>query len=88
MLKRLLAAIPMFILAFGGGAFAQTQHWCNEYANQAVISAMQNRSYGCGFTGLRWSSSYRVHYSWCITVPQPVSLQERLARQAGIKSCR
>jgi hypothetical protein len=87
MLKLTFSAIPMCCLAMGDGAFAQTPQWCNEYANQAVISATQNKDFDCGFKGGRWGFDYLVHYNWCMTVPQPVSLQERLARQAGIKSC-
>jgi len=70
-----------------GDALAQSDQWCNEYANQAVISASQNKDFDCGLTGGRWGFDYRVHYNWCMTVPQPVSLQERLARQASIKKC-
>ncbi len=70
-----------------GPARAQSDQWCNEYANQAVISAAQNKDFGCGFNGGRWGFDYRVHYNWCMTVPQPAAMQERLARQAATKSC-
>jgi hypothetical protein len=52
-----------------------------------VISAAQNKDFGCGFNGGRWGFDYRVHFNRCMTVPQPVAMQERLARQAAIKSC-
>jgi hypothetical protein len=85
------AAIGGLMLGFIAGgsdpALAQSDQWCNEYANQAVISATQNKDFDCGFTGGRWGFDYRVHYNWCMTVPQPVAMQERLARQGGIKSC-
>jgi hypothetical protein len=89
MRARFLAAITITVSILGsaGGALAQSDQWCNKYANQAVISAAFNKAYGCGFTGGRWGFDYRVHYNWCITVPQPVAMQERLARQANIKSC-
>jgi len=84
-----LAAILLLGLAIGSvdDARAQSAQWCNEYANQAVISATQNKDYGCGFTGGRWGFDYQVHYGWCMTVAQPVAMQERLARQASIKKC-
>jgi hypothetical protein len=73
--------------AGAGDVVAQSDQWCNEYANQAVISATQNKDFDCGLTGGRWGFDYRVHYNWCMTVAQPVAMQERLARQAGIKKC-
>ena len=84
----LIAGTAIATGLIGGTAVrAQSDQWCNEYANQAVISAAQNKDFDCGYTGGRWGFDYRVHYNWCMTVPQPVSLQERLARQAGIKKC-
>jgi hypothetical protein len=78
--------ISGLILASASGALAQSDQWCNEYANQAVIATTQNKDFGCGFNGGRWGFDYRVHYNWCMTVPQPIAVQERLARQANIKS--
>ena len=83
----LAAASCSLALACTTVASAQSPRWCNEYANQAVISATQNKTMGCGFWGGRWGFNYRVHYNWCMSVPQDVALQERLLRQRAIQSC-
>jgi len=67
-----------------GSAIADSPAYCNEYANQAVISATQNASFHCGFTGSRWSFNYQEHYGWCVTAPHSQTVSERLIRHQGL----
>lgn len=70
-----------------GSSFAAPASYCRDYANQAVISATQNMSHGCGFTGLRWIANYQVHYNWCIGARYEDAVQERALRAQGIVAC-
>ncbi len=60
---------------------------CREYAEQAVISASQNRQWGCGFGGRRWSFNYEEHLDWCRSVGYDQALGERLTRQRMLHAC-
>jgi len=89
MLSRLLGiACPCILLASTQPAPAAS-HWafCNEYANQAVISASMNMSHGCGFTGSRWGLDYRVHFNWCMSASNDDAMSERMLRKQGIQAC-
>jgi hypothetical protein len=69
-------------------ASAQSPGFCNEYANQAVISASQNRGMGCGYSGLRWSFSYQAHFNWCMSSNPNNAMSERFTRKHMIQACR
>jgi len=82
-----LALVTGSALPLAGSAAADSPAYCNEYANQAVISATQNASFHCGFTGNRWSFNYQEHYGWCLTAAHSQTLSERLIRKNAIVSC-
>lgn len=67
-------------LAHAGGCF--------EYANQAVISAAQNRAWGCGYYGLRWTENFNAHLAYCRRVGYPAAYPERIERQRALHACR
>lgn len=79
------AALTVVASAFG----AQTAlaAGCHEYADQAVISATQNKDWNCGYSGRRWSFSYQEHYDWCRSVGYAAALPERLERQRLLHAC-
>lgn len=81
---RLLVCLGVMSLGVGVARAAS----CEEYAEQAVIAAHQNWSYGCGYHGLRWSASYRVHYDWCMSVGPARAFPERMERARAIRACR
>jgi hypothetical protein len=70
------------------GAEAAFAADCREYADQAVISATQNRDWNCGYSGRRWSFSYQEHYAWCASVGYWAALPERLERRRLLHACR
>lgn len=79
-----LAAAALFLPA---AAIAADENFCDEYASQAVISATQNKSKQCGYSGPRWGFDYDTHYEWCLQVPEGVAMQERLGRKQEIQAC-
>jgi hypothetical protein len=80
--------IATFIAVTAGSAFAQSPGFCNEYANQAVISATQNRDMGCGFSGRRWTFNYQEHFGWCMSANPQDAMNERITRKHMIQACR
>ncbi len=82
-----LTVVSAGALPWAGSAIADSPGYCNEYANQAVISASQNATFHCGFTGSRWSFNYQEHYGWCVTASHSQTVSERLIRKNGIVSC-
>ena len=69
-------------------ARADTPQYCDEYANQAVMSGAVNHDRACRQSGPRWALKYREHYDWCLGVPHNVAHAERLARQKAIQACK
>ncbi|MDR3461958.1 MAG: hypothetical protein P4L76_06570 [Beijerinckiaceae bacterium] len=82
------AMLLCLALTGAGTGIAQAAGGCVEYANQAVISAAQNRDWGCGFHGLRWSMSFEEHFGWCRSVGAAAAYPERLERQRALHACR
>jgi hypothetical protein len=80
--------IAGLISVSAGSAFAQSPGFCNDYANQAVISATQNRDMGCGFSGRRWTLNYQEHFGWCMSANPNDVISERLTRKHMIQACR
>jgi hypothetical protein len=74
-------------IAFAFGAETALAAGCHEYADQAVISATQNKDWNCGYSGRRWSFSYQEHYGWCRSVGYAAALPERLERQRQLHAC-
>jgi len=62
--------------------------YCDEYARTAVDQSNENRSRGCGFSGVRWSTHYNEHYNWCRRVARGNVESERRARNDQLRSCR
>ena len=67
----------------GGGASAT----CRNYARNAVNHNNLNRQRRCGYSGSRWQSNYRNHYSWCLRAPQFRRTQEHNARARDLNRC-
>jgi len=75
------------LLASAGSALAQSLGFCNDYANQAVISAVQNHDMSCGYSGLRWTANYQAHFSWCMSANPGHVMSERYARKHMLHAC-
>lgn len=86
MTKRILIS-AILLGASLSGALAASPQYCEEYANQAVISATQNKERGCGYQGGRWGFNYAVHFNWCRTVSPSAAMSERLTRKYAIQGC-
>ncbi|MDR3419704.1 MAG: hypothetical protein P4L80_00415 [Xanthobacteraceae bacterium] len=80
-----LAVLAAIASAFAGETALAAG--CQEYADQAVISATQNKDWNCGYSGRRWSFSYQEHYGWCRSVGYAAALPERLERQRLLHAC-
>jgi len=78
-------ALMAIALAFG--AETALASGCHEYADQAVISATQNKDWNCGYSGRRWSFSYQEHLGWRQSVGYAAALPERLERQKLLHAC-
>ena len=63
---------------------------CQTYRNYAVSAARQNRVFGCGYSGARWTFSGSAHYSWCMGLSADLSLprRETRARTSRLRFCR
>jgi hypothetical protein len=71
----------------GGGPNKVKIFFCKDYANQAVVAASQNELLQCGYGGQRWLPSYKAHFSWCMQVPKPAAMSERIARKQELAEC-
>ena len=81
------AALAVGVLMAPIAALAADENFCDDYASQALIAALQNRDKPCGFEGPRWAPDYDVHFNWCVQVPQGAAQGERQARKSEIQSC-
>ena len=63
------------------------QQRCQQYANTAVSQHQLNITKGCGFEGPRWTSKYKGHYKWCLSVSENDSHQETQARKILLDNC-
>jgi len=89
-MKRLALAVcaVLAITDAATTARADTPQYCDEYANQAVMSGAVNHDRACGQSGPRWAVKYMDHYNWCLAAPHNVAHSERLARQKAIQACK
>ncbi len=86
-----MAYLAAQILGLGNIAFAgQDPGFCSAYARTAVQENNQNLRRGCGFTGPRWQSDFRVHYDWCMRQGPGSNAPafENNARIQALASCR
>ena len=81
-------ALSLGLALAASAAHADTPEYCDEYANQAVMSGSVNHDRACRQSGPRWALNYREHYDWCLAVPHNVAHSERLARQKAIQACK
>jgi len=70
-------------------ALKDCQQFCDTYATTAVAQAQENLSKKCGFPGLRWDTSYSMHFNWCKSLKGDRNLpnSERAERDNGLKYC-
>ncbi len=71
-------------------AYAAAPGFCRDYARAAVRQVELARSVpACNRgTGPRWTTDYRVHYTWCLGAAPAAVEAERTARTNWIRSCR
>ncbi len=80
------------VYAVGAGGAATpirgTPGYCRNYANTAVTQNRENRQYGCGYGGNRWTENYQGHYQWCMGTYPGNAASEDAARSRLLASCR
>jgi hypothetical protein len=71
-------------------AQAASPEFCRDYAIAAVRQVQLERSIpACDRgRGPRWTSDYRVHFSWCLGAAPAAAMAERAARTNWLRSCR
>lgn len=62
--------------------------WAVEYAETAMRQARDARRQSCGFSGNRWSMTYRDHYEWALKKDRRKGLVEIDRRNEALNSCR
>jgi hypothetical protein len=94
-LNRLTIAVGLgATLAFSSSlsvAHAADPEFCKQYAQAAINQVRAGLAVpACarGFQGDRWSSDFKVHYSWCLTAAPPAAESERGARTGYLRACR
>ena len=72
----------------GGRGFAGSDRGdCAAYAQESVLQARANRRLGCGFSGPRWTTSYRAHLRWCQRAPYGEVVAELRTRERFLDRC-
>lgn len=71
-------------------AHAAGPRFCRDYAGAAVKQAQLARSIpACSrASGARWTTDYRVHFSWCLGASADAVETERAARTTWLRNCR
>ena len=82
-----LAFILVITLALTGWARAESLQYCRDYAAAAVIKADENLAFRCRYKGPRWATNYALHLNWCLAMPRPVTIRERMIRRRMIIAC-
>jgi hypothetical protein len=64
--------------------------FCQAYADNAVVAAIDNQNYNCGGTGPRWTTDRGAHLNWCMALKgdQGPPNSEAAARNNLLVSCR
>lgn len=60
---------------------------CNNYAATAIEQNQSNIVWECGHVGPQWSSTYKQHYDWCMTVPASTADAETAERHNLLSKC-
>lgn len=80
----LLTLAVLFVCAGSGAALAN----CTEYGATAAAQQSENKSLGCGFSGLRWHSNAVSHAAFCSLVGEGAVSGETAIREAELAGCR
>ena len=65
--------------------------FCRRYADAAqdqVRAALGLPRCRTAIAGSRWSSEFKVHYDWCLTVPRAAADTEQGIRTGYLQACR
>lgn len=73
---------------YQGNRPAGAHLWAMEYAETALRQSREARRQSCGFTGNRWSMSYRDHYEWASRKERRKGLVEIDRRNEALNACR
>lgn len=60
----------------------------NWYANEASRQTVAAKRMGCGFSGPRWTTSWRAHHDWALTTSSSRIHQEIDRRDHALHQCR
>jgi hypothetical protein len=72
---------------WGASGVAAEELNCSAYAGQAVAQNDQNLTFGCGYTGGRWSRDFGAHAQWCRNATMAQLAAEDGARMAALAEC-
>ncbi len=61
---------------------------CLAYAQSVIDLANENAKWGCGFSGPRWSTDYKLHLNWCNGVQMVDLTNEDKARKSQLQQCK
>jgi len=60
---------------------------CEVYARIAVVQAVANRKYRCGYRGPEWRDEPEPHFRWCRYVPRRRIAEEQRNRSKDLQHC-
>jgi hypothetical protein len=81
---------PALVMLMPLAAQAADATYCRDYAQAAVNQVSAGRAKpACAahMEGARWSTSVRVHFTYCMTNPMDAVENVRSARDAYLRSC-
>ncbi len=90
MLRRsiILLAAGTVLTGLSAGAFAwDKEEFCRNYAGMAVGTARDNIRLHCGFGGLRYTTDWREHFGWCMSVDRLAADREHEIRRHDMIAC-
>jgi hypothetical protein len=90
-LKRAAMVAPALAILMPLASNAAPPDFCRGYAAAAinqVRTGLANPRCARGMEGARWSSDFKVHYSWCLGQGAPAVESERGARTGFLRGCR
>lgn len=60
---------------------------CEVYARIAVVQAIANRKFRCGYRGPSWTDDPARHFRWCRFVPRRRIAEEQRHRSRDLQEC-
>jgi hypothetical protein len=63
------------------------EEYCRNYAGMATGSARENIRLHCGFGGLRYTTDWRDHFGWCMSVDRAAAEREHEIRRHDMIAC-